>query len=88
MTQRKWRRTALTGANGLPVPDDWSLVDERLGPVARIYRIRGGPRDGHWFWTVLVNAEGCPFNAGTGNAPTGADAKAAVEALMARLPRA
>ena len=83
MTTRRWRRTALTRADGSPVPDDWSLVDEQLGPMARIYRITGGPQDGQWFWTVLVDAQGRPWNSGTGNVSSGAEAKAAVERVLA-----
>ncbi len=64
------------------MPDDWSLVDERGQPLGRIYRITGGPKDGHWFWTVLVDAQGRPWNAGTGYCPTGREAKEAVEALV------
>jgi hypothetical protein len=59
------------------VPDDWSLIDERLGPIARIYRINGGPQDGAWFWSVRINEDGKPWNGGTGHA-----AKAAVEAIL------
>lgn len=80
---RRWRRTALIGANGLPVPDDWCLEDEQLGPVARIYRIRGGPRDGHWFWCVQVDANGRPFNGGSGSVPSGREAREAVERVFA-----
>lgn len=85
MSERRWCRTALTRADGAPVEDDWSLVDERLGPIARIYRVVGGPQDGTWFWTVLVDAQGRPFNAGSGSVPTGAEAKAAVEKIVAVL---
>jgi hypothetical protein len=79
----KWRRTALTRADGSPVPDDWSLVDERLGGIARIYRVNGGPGDGQWFWAVQVDAQGRPWNAGTGYCETGAEAKQAVEEIVA-----
>ncbi len=61
MTQAlKWKRTALTRADGSPVPDDWVLANERGQPVGRIYKMTGGPKDGHWFWTVLVDAQGRP----------------------------
>ncbi len=69
--------------------DDWSLVDERGQPIGRIYRMTGGPKDGHWFWCVLIDAEGRPWNGGTGDCLTGREAKAAVEARVApsgRLP--
>lgn len=82
---RRWRRTALTRADGSPVPDDWSLIDEQLGGIARIYRVNGGPGDGTWFWAVQVDAQGRPWNAGTGYCATGAEAKQAVEAIVARL---
>ncbi len=82
MTQNlKWRRTALTRADGSPVADDWTLVDERGQPVGRIYKMTGGPKDGHWFWTVLIDAQGRPWNGGTGDCPAGREAKEAVEAL-------
>jgi hypothetical protein len=79
---RKWRRTALTLYDGRPVPDDWTLVDAADQALGRIYKTTGGPLDGHWFWTVLVNAQGWPWNAGTGYCPTGREAKAAVEARV------
>ncbi len=85
MTQAlKWRRTALTQADGSPVPDDWTLVDARGQAVGRIYKMTGGPQDGHSFWTVLVDEQARPCNGGTGSCPTGPEAKAAVEA---RIPR-
>lgn len=77
----KWRRTALTGADGAPVPDDWAFVDERGQPVGRIYLTTGGPRDRQWFWCVLIDAQGRPWNGGTGYCPTGREAKQAVEKL-------
>ncbi len=39
----KGRRTALSRADGSPVPDDWVLADERGQPVGRIYLMTGGP---------------------------------------------
>lgn len=83
MAPRKWRRTALTRSDGSPVPDDWSLVDEHLGPVARIYRMTGGPQDGLWFWAVQIDAQGRPWNGGTGQAADGRQAKEAVETVLA-----
>lgn len=82
MTNVRWRRTALTRGDGSPVPDDWCLVDERLGEIARIYRITGGPQNSSWFWAVLVDAQGLPWNSGSGNAPSGAEAKAKVERII------
>lgn len=80
---RKWRRTDLTGADGAPVPDDWCLVDEKLGAIARIYKVVGGPLDGNWFWAVQVDAQGRPWNSGTGYCATGKEAKETVEAMIA-----
>jgi len=79
---RKWRRTGLTRADGQLALDDWSLVDDNGRALARIYKTAGGPRDSQWFWSVLVDAEGRPFNGGTGYEPTGAEAKAACEARL------
>jgi hypothetical protein len=77
----KWRRTPLTRADGSPVPDDWTLADERGQPVGRIYLTTVGPKDGQWLWTVLIDAQGRPWNGGTGYCATGREAKEAVEAL-------
>jgi hypothetical protein len=87
IAQYQWRRTALTRADGAPVPDDWCLVDPQLGPIARIYRVTGGPRDGNWFWAVQIDKQGRPWNGGTGYCPSGREAKEAVEARMAALRR-
>jgi hypothetical protein len=76
VADRKWRRTALTGPDGAPVPDDWSLVDPALGPIARIYRMTGGPQGGQWYWAVQIDAQGRPWNSSSGNAATGAEATA------------
>ncbi len=78
----KWRRTTLSGADGALVSDDWSLVDEHGQAVGRIYKMTGGPQDGHWFWTVLVDEQGRPWNGGTGSCLSGPEAKAAVEARL------
>jgi hypothetical protein len=83
LPDRKWRRTALTRADGAPVPDDWRLVDPDLGAIARLYRVTGGPNDARWFWAVQIDAQGRPWNSCTGYAPAGAEAKAAVEAIIA-----
>jgi hypothetical protein len=79
----KWRRTALTRADGSPVPDDWSLLDEQLGEIARIYRMTGGSQHGQWFRAVQIEALGRPCNSGSGNAPSGQEAKASVERILA-----
>jgi hypothetical protein len=83
MADRKWRRTDLRGADGHHVRDDWCLIDEKLGPIARIYRLTGGPQDGQWFWAVQIDAHGRPWNSGSGSEAIGAEAKAAVEAIVA-----
>ncbi len=81
-TRLKWRRTALTRADGSPGADDWTLVNDQGQLVGRIYRMAGGPTDGQWFWTVLIDAHGRPWNGGTGHCPTGREAKEAVEARV------
>jgi len=86
-TQRKWKRTDLTRADGSVPPDDWCLVDYSLGPIARIYRINGGPQNDRWFWAVLIDAQGRPWNSGSGSAPSGAAAKAEVEKIVADFDR-
>jgi hypothetical protein len=83
VTDRKWRRTDLIGADGQLVRDDWCLIDEKLGAIARIYRMTGGPQDGQWFWAVQIDAQGRPWNSGLGSEATGAEAKAAIEAIIA-----
>jgi hypothetical protein len=80
---RRWRRTDLVRADGSLPPDDWRLTDPTLGAITRIYRPTGGPQGGRWFWAVQVDAKGRPWNGGTGYAPTGAEAKAAFEAILA-----
>lgn len=84
---RRWQRSGLTRADGSLVLDDWCLVDPRLGPIARIYRTVGGPRDGQWFWAVQVDEKGRPWNGGTGYSPTGREAKKEVEAILLRYAR-
>ncbi|GLI92322.1 hypothetical protein [Methylocystis echinoides] len=63
--------------------DDWSLIDEQLGAIARVCRMTGGPQDGQWFWAVQIDELGRPWNSGSGNAPSGQEAKAAVERILA-----
>jgi hypothetical protein len=79
---RRWRRTGLTRPDGYPAPDDWSLFDEKLGPVARLYRTAGGPQDGRWFWAVQIDAEGHPYNSGTGSCATGGEARQEIERIL------
>jgi hypothetical protein len=81
-TARKWHRTDLRAADGSLARDDWSLIDPQLGPIARIYRAVGGPRDGQWFWAVQIDEHGRPWNVGTGYAPAGKEAREAVEAIV------
>ncbi len=73
--KRNWRCTALTGADGLPVRDDWTLHDDAGGNLARIYKIVGGPQHGRWAWFVQVDPEGHQFNGGTGSGETGREAR-------------
>ena len=72
----KWRRTAFTRIDGAVdiAEDDWSLMINGMS-AARIYRVRGGPHDGRWFWTVQIGAGRVPFNSGTGNADGGRQAR-------------
>jgi hypothetical protein len=49
MTRNKWRRTDV---NGEIAPDDWILLDPSGEPLARLYKVFGGPQNGQWYWTV------------------------------------
>ncbi len=53
--------------------------------VARIYKVRGGPRDGHWFWAVQIDEQFRPWKGGTGYSETGREAREAVEARVPKL---
>ena len=64
------------------MPDDWTLVGATGRPLGRVYKTMGGPMDGRWFWTVLINFKGQPWNGGTGYCATGREAKEAVEARV------
>jgi hypothetical protein len=72
MPTNLWRRTAFTQIDGaVETPDDdWPLFVDSL-PAARIYRVRGGPHDGRWFWAVQIDLGRVPFNSGAGNADGG-----------------
>ena len=72
----KWRRTAFTRIDGAVniAEDDWSLMIDGLS-AARIYRVRGGPHDGRWFWTVQIGAGRVPCTSGAGNADGGLEAR-------------
>ncbi len=50
--------------------------------VARIYKVRGGPRDGRWFWAVRIHRHFRLWNGGTGYCEMGREAKEAVEARV------
>lgn len=64
-------------------PQTTALVDEQLGEIARVYHGVGGPQDGTWFWSVLVDAQGRPWNSGSRSVTTDEEAKAAVEMIIA-----
>ena len=48
MNLNTWRRTAFEDASGSfeVAPDDWTLLDPSGKPLARIYKVAGGPQDG------------------------------------------
>jgi hypothetical protein len=79
----KWRRTAFTRLDGMVdiADDDWSLAIDGIS-AARIYRVRGGPHDGRWFWAVQIGLGRAPFNSETGNANDGREAREACEAIL------
>jgi len=79
----KWRRTAFARIDGAVdiAEDDWSLQVDGLS-AARIYRVRGGPHDGRWFWAVQIGPGRVPFNSGAGNADGGREAREACEAIL------
>lgn len=56
MTEPAWRPTQFN--DDPPEADDWCLwwKDPRL-PLARAYRVDGGPQDSHWKWSVLTTGE-------------------------------
>jgi hypothetical protein len=79
----KWRRTAFARIDGAVdiAEDDWSLMIDGMS-AARIYRVRGGPHDGQWFWAVQIGPGRVPFNSGAGNADGGHEAREACEAIL------
>ncbi len=79
----KRRRAAFTRINGAVevAENDWSLCIDGLS-AARIYRVRGGPKDERWFWAVQIGPGRVPFNSGTGNADGGREAREACEAIL------
>lgn len=79
MTRNKWRRTDL---NGEIAPDDWTLLDPSGEPLARLYKVFGGPQDGRWYWTVLFMPDGSVGNSGTEFTATGREAREACEARL------
>jgi len=50
MTRNSWRRTAFASSGGDVeiAPDDWTLFDSSGEPLARLYKVMGGPQDGRW----------------------------------------
>jgi hypothetical protein len=85
MTRNKWRRTAFEDRSGNVeiAPDDWTLFGPSGKAVGRLYKVRGGPQDGHWYWSVLFRPDGTVGSGGTGFAATGSEAR---EACEARIP--
>ena len=55
MPSGRWRRTPFTDTAGTVeiAPDDWTLLDPSGEPLARLYKVFGGPQDGQWYWTVM-----------------------------------
>ena len=45
----------------------------------------GGPQDGRWFWALQMDAEGKPYNSGTGTCATGKEAKEEVERTLSAI---
>ena len=84
MTRNKWRRTDL---NGEIAPDDWTLLDPSGEPLARLYKVFGGPQDSRWYWTVLFRPDGSAGNGGNGFTATGREAREACETRIAETMR-
>jgi hypothetical protein len=85
MNLNTWRGTAFEdGSGSVEVAlDDWTLLDSSGKPLARLYKVMGGPQDGRWYWTVLFRLDGSVGNGGTGFVLTGREAR---EACEARIP--
>jgi hypothetical protein len=78
----KWRRTAFARIDGAIdiAEDDWSLVIDGMS-AARIYRVRGGPHNGRWFWAVQIGPGRVQLNSGAGHAAGGREAREVVVRL-------
>jgi hypothetical protein len=89
MTRDRWRRTAFEdrGGNVEIAPDDWTLLDPSGEPLARLYKVMGGPQDGRWYWTVLFMPDGSVGNGGTAFTATGQEAREACEARIPEMMR-
>jgi hypothetical protein len=76
MNLNTWRRTAFEDASGsLEVaPNDWTLLDPSGEPLARLYKVFGGPQDG---------PDGSVGSGGTGFVAAGRETR---EACEARIP--
>jgi hypothetical protein len=73
MTRNIWRRTAFRSASGdvEVAQDDWTLLRPSGEPLARLYKVTGGPQSGRWYWTVLFRPDGSVGSGGTGFAESG-----------------
>jgi hypothetical protein len=60
MTRNVWRRTAFKSASGgvEVAQDDWTLLRPSGEPLARFYKVTGGPQRGRWYWTALFRPDG------------------------------
>jgi hypothetical protein len=89
MNLNTWRRTAFEdGSGSVEVAlDDWTLLDPSGEPLARLYKVFGGPQDGQWYWTVLFMRDGRVGNGGTGFTATGHEAREACEARIPEVMR-
>lgn len=56
-TRNSWRPTAFASISGDVeiAPDDWTLLNPSGEPLARVYKVIGGPQDGQWYWSVLFS---------------------------------
>jgi hypothetical protein len=68
MTRNIWRRTAFRSASGgvEVAQDDWTLLRPSGEPLARLYKVTGGPQSGRWYSTVLFRPDGSVGSGGTG----------------------